>query len=239
MIKTFNFHDVRNNKNPKFESRYKLRSFLTKEKFKEILNQILRKYSIIKTRDLAEIESIPMGLHAILTFDDGLYDHYWIAKLLSEQKLTGTFLIPSCAVENRKIIHSHKIQFILSCCDEVKLKNRILDELEETDGSKEIIWNNYSISNVKNNWWTKEMVFTTNFLRYHKKGKVIVNKLFAEYVSKDEEDFCSDFYLTEPQISEMIDMGMEIGGHGFLSDALPNINQEHDICKSKASDKKA
>jgi peptidoglycan/xylan/chitin deacetylase (PgdA/CDA1 family) len=232
MIKTFNFHDVRDNKNPKFQSRYELRSFLTNEEFKENLNQILRKFSIIKTRDLAEIESIPMRPHAILTFDDGLSDHYWIAKLLYEQKLTGTFLIPVCAVQNRKMIHSHKIQFILSCCDEVKLINMIMDELDESDGSKEMIWNKYNIPNVKNNWWTKEMVFATNFFRNHKKGKVIVDKFFAEHVSNDEEDFCSDFYLTESQISEMIDMGMEIGGHGFLSEALPNINQEDDIRKS-------
>ena len=115
--------------------------------------------------------------------------------------------------------------------DEKELVNRILG-LTPNHISNKYLWEKYSVSKWKNNWWTPEMVFVTNFLRYNDKWK-ITSRLFDKIITKNQAEFCDDFYLNEKQINKMVSAGHEIGGHGFLSVPLTAIkDQEEDIIQS-------
>ena len=229
MVKAFMYHDIRDLNNTKFKSRLQLKSFLNVKQFRNQIKYIKQNYTIIDPNDLLNITNFNKN-YAILTFDDGLLDHYNITSILLDNKITGTFLIPSNAVQNRSVIKSHKIQFILDVVDEKKIVKRIFDELHNMNQQQ--LWNKYSLSKWKTNWWSKEMVFVTNILRNHKQGDMITNKLFNEFVTADEVDFCAELYLSEQHLNEMKESGMKLGGHGHVSEALPNLNQENDISQS-------
>ena len=232
MIKAFMFHDIRDHENTKFIERYKLKSFMNVKEFKNKLKYLIEEYDIISSSEIPKVKNKNNNSkYAILTFDDGLLDHYYVADLLNNMGLPGTFFIPTQAVRDRLIISSHKIQFLLASIDEKELVKLILN-LTPRYISNNYLWEQYSVSQWENNWWTSEMVFVTNFLRYNDKWD-ITNSLFNSLITNDEAGFCDDFYLNEIQINEMVLAGHEIGGHGFLSAPLISVkDQQNDIMQS-------
>ncbi len=224
------YHDIRDTKDTPFKSRMTLKSFLGVDQFKRQLSYIKKKYKIISIYDLPNIDD--KGDYAILTFDDGLKDHHRVASMLSDEKIPASFLIPANAVENRKVIKSHKIQFVLDSAEEKRVVRDIFDSLKASKEEEWGLWKTYSVSKWKNNWWSPEMVFVTNILRTHKKGGEVTDSLFADLVTPDEASFCEDFYLTENDVLDLVSSNMQVGGHGYLSESLTLLDQENDIAKS-------
>lgn len=234
-IRAFMFHDIRNLENTSYPERYNLKSFLNEEQFKFQVDKIRNKYKIVSSFDIKNIDiKNDNNDYAVLTFDDGLSDHYNVYKHLRSLKLSGTFLVPKMPVVEHKVMNTHKIQFILASTNETVIKNEILNLFD----NKDEIWEEYSSTKWKKNWWSKEMIFITNFLRRYKDDKIdnyqLTNYLFDKFVTKDEFNFSKDFYLNEKNIEEMSNNGMIIGGHGDISENLLLIdNYKLDIDESK------
>lgn len=227
------FHDIRNLENTKYPKRYKLKSFLNENQFKYQINLIKSRYKIISSLDIKNVDLKSKEEYATLTFDDGLLDHYNVYKFLKSMNISGTFLIPKMPIIEKRVMNTHKIQFILASANEKKISNYILSLFN----NKVEIWNKYSKTKWKNNWWSKEMIFVTNFLRTHKDISVnnydLTNQLFKEFVSNDEFNFSKDLYLEVNQIEEMSNEGMVIGGHGDISENLTLLdNYKSDINES-------
>ena len=230
MIKAFMYHDIRNPQYGGYPRRLELRSFLSTSQFKCQLKFITENYTVIEPQHLKE--NLKRDC-AILTFDDGLKDHYLAAEMLHEAKLKATFLIPTLAIRERKVIRAHKIQFILATLSEKKVVENIFDLMGADPCERDALWNTFSVSYHSDNWWSQEMVFVTNFLRRHNTGDMITDKLFAKFITKDEKDFCSDFYLTPAEVGHIAECGMIVGGHGYTSTSLASLsNQEEEIKES-------
>ena len=84
MINAFMYHDIRNPKESFFPRRLTLRSFMSPLQFKRQLKFITENYRVIEPQRLKENLKEDC---AILTFDDGLKDHYLVAELLHKAKL--------------------------------------------------------------------------------------------------------------------------------------------------------
>ena len=161
------YHDIRNHKETDFgkifHRRYNLRNHnFTKDTFIKQIDFIKNTSDIISASEFLELDKNDKGNYSILTFDDGLLDHYDILEILVNKQVTGTFFLPCEAITKRKVLLSNKIQFILSLASEKKLSSYIMDKLND-----HTLWNIYSVSKWKDNWWTPEMVFVTNVLRDH------------------------------------------------------------------------
>ena len=234
-IRAFMFHDIRNLEYTNYPKRYNLKSFLNEKQFKYQVNLIKNKYKIISSLDVKNIDiRNDDNDYAVLTFDDGLSDHFKVYKYLRSLKITGTFLIPKMPIIENKVINTHKIQFILASTDEKIIKDEILGLFD----NKEKIWKDYSTTKWKNNWWSEEMIFITNFLRRYNDSNLnhtqLTDYLFDKFVTKDELNFSKDLYLNEKNIEEMSNNGMIIGGHGDVSENLLLIDDyKTDINKSK------
>ena len=125
-LRTFMYHDVRDVKDTKFPDRYNLKSFLNLEQFDKQVKFIAENYDIISPQDYKFINFNEDDDHkfAILTFDDGLVDHYNnVLPILKNYSVPGTFFIPVEQVTKNTMIHSHKIQFILAASNEKELVN--------------------------------------------------------------------------------------------------------------------
>tara|TARA_B110000977_G_scaffold109315_1_gene142275 strand:+ start:16759 stop:17670 length:912 start_codon:yes stop_codon:yes gene_type:complete len=233
-IRAFMFHDVRDLNQTKFPSRYNLKSFLDKGQFQHQLGIINEKYKIVSSLDLPNIDLSSGNVdYAVLTFDDGLVDHFYVYQELKKLGVSGTFLVPTAPVLEQKMIHSHKIQFILASEDEKILTKEILTNFADAYD----LWKKYSHTDWVDNWWSEEMIFITNFLRNHRTDEFdnyeYTDYLFKKYVSKDIHSFASDFYLNLNQLEEMSYSNMVIGGHGNSSDNLLLVDDvEADILKS-------
>lgn len=239
-LSVFMFHDIRDHFDIKHSRRYNLKSFLSIKQFVDYINYIVSRFKVISTEQLSSGD-ITGGNDdcAILTFDDGLIDHYNnVLPILKHYKIKGTFLIASKPATESYIIHSHKIQFIISCvADESLLVKRIFDELGVDNEEQVYLWEKYSISNHNGNWWTKEMVFITNFFRNYKDRYPIVDTLFSELVASDFKRFNESFYLKPEHVTKLVKAGMDIGGHGHTSEnllLLDDIGVREDVSKSIA-----
>ena len=236
LVESYMYHDIRDYQETSFgnlfSKRYELKSYMSRQKFIKQIDAIKNNSDIISTSDFLELDKSDKGKYSILTFDDGLLDHYNILDILMGKQAVGTFFIPCEAVVERKMVLSHKIQFILAAVDEKKLVSYIRDKLNDFNRD---LWNKYSVSKWKNNWWSPEMVFVTNVLRNHHQGKEITNDLFDNFVTSNEKEICADFYLNTSQLEELVSNGMEIGGHGHMSENLSTLSLdmvEEEILKS-------
>lgn len=205
-------HDIRNTDPNFFPKRYNLPYFYSLNDFNFFLDKLLPVSYDIKSNE-----------GYVYTFDDGLIDHLQVAKILYKKKIKAIFFIPSEPVVNRMILNAHKIQFIISSNNEDEIVKEIENIIKENFiiSDKEI--NHYRFSRWKKNIWSKEMVFITRILREFKgqtERNFLLNRLFSKFVSNDELDFASNFYLDETNVKEIADMGHLIGGHGSKSNDL-------------------
>ena len=237
-------HDVRDLNKNFFPKRYSLPSFLTWKKFKKAVNfigynNIIRDYDFSFTKDFIEHKN-----NSILTFDDGLKDHLKVAEFLSERNINSIFFVPAEAVLKNKMINSHKIQFILASTSPKKLIDLISKNFIKYSDKSIANLNSFYISKWKKNIWPKEMVFITRILREGHDTKwrnEIINFLFNKFVTNDEVDFSSQFYLSESEVLQISKMGHCIGGHGNKSEDLRYLNKiqaKHEIEKSSEFIKK-
>lgn len=226
MISVFMYHDIRDSE--KYLKRYELKSYLGTQDFIKHLSFLKKNYTIIRTSQIENHLQDTDEKFAILTFDDGLKDHVNIIDILLDNNVFGSFFIPTLPITQRKMILSHKIQFILAADDEKNIVNKILKNVVNPVD----VYNKYRKSKFIDNWWSEEMVFITNFLRYNDHNSEITNKLFNEIVTNDERQFCEQFYLSENDIKQIVNCGMEVGGHGYTSDILTQTVQSFEILES-------
>ena len=216
-VSIFMYHDIRDvSPNDRFYNRFQNRSFVNVQQFKNQLSYMKDRFQFISPFHIKSALQDKSNTHyAVMTFDDGLIDHYDVLPLLDKYKIIGTFFIPGNVLDKNFIIDSNQVQLLESEVDMHTLAQEILDLLGD---EKEEAWDKYSKSKFRVNTWPKEKTFITNCLRDHPKD--LLNPLFRKYISNDYESISDMFYLNEKQIIEMSNANHVIGGHGFTSKNL-------------------
>ena len=199
------YHYIRNSstKFPNF-------NFLDKKQF---INQISKyKKKIIKNKD----DTLIFNNKILLTFDDGLKDHYFAAKELKKRKLIGVFFIPTKPYKSKDLLDVHKAHLILGKVGGKKA----LTELKNFVQKKKIT----NLINIKEKKFFKSRYYQQDDLHDVKEFKKIINyhgnlnykKKILNYLIKIFKISINtrNFYLTKKEIKEMSNMGMIIGSHG-------------------------
>lgn len=212
-------HDIRDEYNERYAKRYGLPYFLSSARFFSGLKKLSAENGLVELDTSIEDYFEHQSNRDLLTFDDGLKDHLAIARRLYELNLAAVFFIPS-GVLTGSFVDSHKIQFILSVLDEEKLVLLIREYLALNSHEWTIVYNHYSVSLWKNNIWSEEMVFVTRFFRSYSDitlRRSILDDIFNSYVIKNDSNLHEEFYLSPNDISEILALGHQIGGHGVYS----------------------
>ncbi len=224
------YHYVRPIKN----SRYPQIKGLELEGFIRQMEFFKKNFTFITTKQLLSCiydgEPIPEN-SILLTFDDGLKDHYLhVFPILQKFNVQGLFFPTAETIESKKVIDVHKIHFILAMN---KNKNKIIDEIftlikqnkdEYNLGSPESY---FKVLAVPNRFDTKEVIFIKRILQRelpHQFRAQIVDYLFKEFVTKDERSFSEELYLSYDDIKHMQDSGMYFGSHGYSHEWLTYLN---------------
>jgi len=174
----------------------------------------------------------------LLSFDDGIKDHYHVFKKLLKMNLKAIFFIPSYPLVKNDFLSVHKIHLILG-----KYKSDdIVDALSHLNikinfNKVKFREKNYQLKNVQNKEEKKKILIKIflNF-RLKKNNKKIIDKLFNYfYTKKYQRRIFKNFYLNKSQIKEINQSGMLIGGHSYSHKLLGLLNfkaQKYEIEKN-------
>ena len=231
------YHYVREVKH----SNYPNLKALELNEFKKQISFFKKNFNFIDQNNLEEIISskkIPNKPSILLTFDDGLIDHYkYVFPILLKNKISGCFYPSIRALKQNEVLEVNKIQFIL---EKEKDRKKILSEIEanliKLSGEKlEKFYNKikqWSRFDDKDTFFIKQLL---QHLLHTKIRNKITNKLFQKTVNKEEKDFASKLYMSSKNIKEMYLNKMFIGLHGSDHLWLKYLNkneQEREIKNS-------
>ena len=180
---------------------------------------------------------VPEGV--VLTFDDGLIDHYeYVLPLLEERGLFGIFYICSAPVERRKLLDVHRIHLILGRLGgeaamqrlQLHLRDDMLADAHRTE------FREATYRNQLNDDATTTFKRMLNYWISYEHREAVLNALFEEEFG-DEREIAEAFYLSPSHIREMDSAGMIVGSHGanhFLFSKLSSERQRQEIAESFA-----
>jgi hypothetical protein len=185
--------------------------------FESQLDELSKRHTFVtwpKVRAALQEERALPDSACLLTFDDGVRDHYInVFKILRERNLSGLFFVLD-RFEDHGLVLAHKIHFLLA-----KLG---LTEL------REVIWNKLNpiqreqFTQAENGYQLKYPPISVdsqiNLIKavlqrdLSSEVNTLLSDLFETYVGSENEIACN-YYLNMEQIREMHARGMHFGGH--------------------------
>lgn len=232
MLTIVMYHYVRDLPRTQFPG---IKGLLT-EQFEGQLDYISRHYSVC---GLTDVLAASRGEHelptnaCVLTFDDGLSDHYQtVFTRLLDRGFTAAFFPSARPVEENCVLDVHKIQFVLAATtNPVELMHEVLQDIEKYRGQFPISRERELLGRyaIPSRFDTGEVIFIKRILQWVLPEPVrseITNGLFKKYVSQDEKAFAQELYMDVWQMRQMSSSGMEIGGHGYRHLWLGQLSPE-------------
>ena len=205
------FHYVRPHKCRKL-------NFLKKfsiEKFKSFLDQYNKSDFYTRADFLQFKENIPFDKKILLTFDDGLCDHYqYIFPELKARNITAIFFIPTIPfLDKNKLLSVHKLHILYGRLGWENFKNLFLSKLNLTDYEFNLKFKNNNHIKAYPLDENKISIFkyALNYILDETLVDKITDELISEYIDKD---IVGNFYITKSNIKEMQNYGMVFGAHG-------------------------
>ncbi len=169
----------------------------------------------------------------VLTFDDGFRDHYLhVFPVLKKLGVQGLFFPPAKPIEEHSVLDVHKIHFILANHENTQnILYNIFSLIEqygrEFDLEKPEEY--YRKLAIPNRFDTGDIIFIKRILQRELPKKLrndIVDYLFKNYVSHNEDDFSKNLYLSYEEITEMKENDMYFGSHGYSHEWLSNLDDD-------------
>ena len=215
-LNVITYHYVRKIKKSKYSNLKGLEFSL----FKKQINFFKKNFEIISMEQFLNEDYKKKKKNILLTFDDGLNDHYkFVFPFLMSKKIKGSFFAPVNSTEKRTILEVHKLQFIFEYYqDKRSLLNEILGIVRKHKINIESLYKK-QITLIKKNDHRFNDKYTNiirNLIQYilpKKVSKMIVSEYFNIILGKNK-NFVDDLYMTTEQMREMINNGMHFGSHG-------------------------
>ncbi len=203
------------------------------DEFQNHLSMLQKNYQLISLEDASNLSYGGISFHKknlgiLITFDDGLSDHYTAAKILSELNISAIFFIPTCILEeklpaNPTIIHYtiavFGIEKFLKEFREILVNNKLDKKLFDVQYSKDKDNVLDIISKIKSTFKYK--------LGYYDSRKILLD-IYKNLFSSEYKNMLSTIHLTESQIRKMLEMGHYVGTHTYshISVAATELNSD-------------
>lgn len=165
----------------------------------------------------------------LLTFDDGLKEHYAdVTAMLVDHGIQGIFfLITSCLQEHR-VASAHMNHFLIAALDfefyrqaflrrldEMAPHIQALSKVEHTIAQRTYRWDPLEVAQFK---------YLFNFVLDSNVRDQIVKALFEEHIG-DEKSFSCKLYVDWKEARQMQASGMLIGGHSHQHRSLATLSE--------------
>ena len=222
------YHYIRN-----YSKEFPYFSFLHKDSF---LKQIKKFNNLITLKD--DIDFYTNNNKTILTFDDGLKEHFQISKLFFKNNIKGIFFINSLPLMKKQILDVHKLHYIFGKFSSNDIKNFLKKKKILLDLNKQNTHNKrYQLKRAFNKE-EKTKILIKNYLNRNSnilKNKILVNQMFNYFFSKKiQNKIFKMTYLNINDLKKMKKMGMIIGSHTHSHRYLSSLSftqQKKEILK--------
>jgi peptidoglycan/xylan/chitin deacetylase (PgdA/CDA1 family) len=195
------------------------------EDFKTQIKFFKKNFHFISIQDILDSvykhNSLPKN-SILLTFDDGLKDHFnYVFPILEENNIQGIFFPPGKPIIEKIVLDTHKIHFILATISNTEI---IIDQIKKylKKFKKNINIKTFDFYYKKfayqNRFDSKEINFIKKFLQQGlplEFREDLVSQLFTKYVTDREKDFSENLYLSMNDINSMKKKGMIFGSHSY------------------------
>ncbi len=190
--------------------------YLHVQDFKKQLDVFQGVYDFVSVERFMEAfqkgQSIPNS--AVLTFDDGLKDHYAVAQELQRRGLWGVFYIPTGPYATGKLLDVHRVHMLIGKYGGQKILDALNDLVSEDMVLDEHMsqFQEVTYTRQDNDAATKQVKQLLNYFISYDRKQLVLDKLMENFFP-NEEALCAEYYISEGEMEEMRDMGMVLGGH--------------------------
>lgn len=207
--------------------------------FQAQLDYLAKKHTFVSWPDvrMAVQDQRPLPDSAcLLTFDDGVLDHYIHAfRVLRERNISGLFFVMD-RFENEGLTLPHKIHFLLARLGITRLREVIWDNLhaaqrEQFLEAEKKYAPKYPPLSLEN-----QINLLKSILQRDLSSDVdsVLGNLFEAYIGSERET-ARNYFLNPAQIQEMAAGGMHFGGHSHSHPWFDWIDSEARVVEIKAS----
>jgi peptidoglycan/xylan/chitin deacetylase (PgdA/CDA1 family) len=186
--------------------------------FKNQLSMLDKNYEFISLDHISNSFDKKTNFHKkspkiLLTFDDGLSDHYTAAKILNELNISGVFFVPTCIIEDKLPANPIIIHYTLAIFGIELFLKEYKKNLEILELDSKLLDVSYS-KNDDNVWdlITKIKSIFKYQLGYTNSRKILLN-IYENLLCQKYDNPLEIMHLTESQIKKMIAMGHYVGAH--------------------------
>ncbi|EOJ1766212.1 polysaccharide deacetylase family protein [Campylobacter coli] len=231
-MQTIMYHYVRNS-----DKNFPFFRYLSVENFCKQLDFFKKKYGFVGFDDFLELCKNPLDLEVfkrvkgkiLLTFDDGLIDHFkFVMPELLRRNTFGLFFIPTGVYQRKKALDVHRIHYLIGRYGGgqlMKIANSLLDEnmLEKVDFFKEKTY-------VKqdNDFYTSEFKKLFNYYIKYDFREAFLDKIVSLCGGNDEEIF-SNLYMNENELKIMNQNKMILGSHSVDHLVFSKLDEKEQI----------
>ena len=201
--------------------------------FKNQLSMLQKNYEFISLDHISNLSTKKRSLNKkplkiLLTFDDGLSDHYTAAKILAELNISGIFFIPTCIIEDKLPANPIIIHYTLAIFGIEKFLKEYKKNLQILKLDLKLL--DISYSKNEDNVWEVINKIKSIFkykLGYKNSRKILLN-IYKNLLCKKYKNPLNIMHLNENQIKEMLEMGHYVGvhTHSHISVAATELNSK-------------
>ncbi|MGH7793404.1 MAG: polysaccharide deacetylase family protein [Candidatus Binatia bacterium] len=223
------YHYVRDLPNTTFP---RIKGMLTQDFCKQVAALAARyeMATLESARDFVHGTYTPARDLCLLTFDDGLKEHYSeVTPLLMKRRIQGIFFVITSCIGGNDIAPVHMNHFLMAALGFVKYRNAFLQRLEDMSPNSinstavdpslarnAYRWDNLEVASFK---------YMFNFLLDCNARDQILKNLFEEHIAK-VESFAETLYVSAQEVKEMQSAGMIIGGHSHQHKPLSSLSDQ-------------
>jgi peptidoglycan/xylan/chitin deacetylase (PgdA/CDA1 family) len=189
--------------------------YLEVAEFELMLDYLLEEFGIVNREEWENFRNQgirPKG--AILTFDDGLKDHFkFVATALKRRELFGIFYTCTDPLIGKPLV-VHQTHYLLAHFNPKQIWEKLLTvsgNLSSEIARDEIASLAYSNHDDPN--LVKNIKRVVNWFGDNLGQRQLISDLFLELTGLDNLKFMSDWYLNAEDIKSMSSQGFEIGSH--------------------------
>lgn len=201
--------------------------------FREQLSFLRDRYemaTLVSALDFLRGNYTPSRDLCLLTFDDGLKEHYTdVTPMLADCGIQGVFFPITLCLEDHRVAPVHMNQFLMASLDFDFYRQAFLARLNETAARLGPgIEVDLATARSTYRWDTPEVAsfkYLFNFLVASDTRDQIVKSIFDENLS-DEESFSRTLYISWQEARAMQAEGMIIGGHSHQHKPLATLSNE-------------
>ena len=149
----------------------------------------------------------------LVTFDDGLFDHYNAAKVLDRNGVKGTFFIPTCILKEKLPANPMIIHYSIALCGLEQFLDTFRDALKHFELSVSEF--NVTYERQKDSVWEKidEIKSIFKYKLDYKKSRRLLLYIYENLLLPNFPNILKKIHVDKDQIKEMIEMGHTIGVH--------------------------